>query len=923
MSKREKASSRVLFAILGILVCIVLGSNINTLFAKSNTQTGITESEFWSEPQNLSKSGAANEPRIVVDANDILHVLWREDPVNSFFYTQEENGTWRQPIAVNLPFGNNLSVSAAAPLYNPRLYADANGRIHAFWLGEKNGLYYSSVPADLFTDFVSWGEIQQVATSAVDFSVAVDNENNIHLSYIRDIENSDAYAGVYYRNMNGQDFIWSPAVPLYQSAYYRALSPNDANIDLAVMTLGTPSPQITETVTVTSSESISNVISGVHIFTAADNRPIEQVSTFYSDNGGINWDGPNIIDERRAEDGDLSSGPSKISVMTMGEEVHLIWLAGHETNCEQYHQWSADGGVTWEVPEIVPSEQLNCPEKYELFSNEDGLLLLLSFLNEQAFLQAWNGVEWSKPELQPPLTRFVDPITHRQVKLDCQQTAVIRDNQLVVTGCGSGAVNDVWVLERPLGDNSTWFPPQEELIWQKPEPLFESSEDRLNSPVLLPGSDGLLHSFWLGVSELDENAKIYYSQWNGESWTRPVPLLHLDIPNVDHLQGLIDGNGLIFLMWRNTETNEYFYREVDEQRVLFPADWSALQNFSKGEMVIDFPEIYSDESGHIGIVFAKPLNESRGIYFQELNGAELVPNLIFDAAEAGWEMVNEPHIVRTENQDFHIIMTRSELKPEPESISLHYLSSLDGGETWSEPISIAEGNILWSDIVSLANHVLLIVWQQNDGDQLRQFATQSIDNGLTWDRPNIVLNSEELTSQPNLTVDDFEQAHLLQMFVQDEEIVLQDRSWRDGIWDTIKSYSLANKQEGISLNGIAATSFLENELFATFIVDKELDTVDSVDGFISSHFVTNRQIDFQENETLPQFEVTPTVEPTPTQLPVPTEITEPLSDTEASFQEASPPLTETPSLPVVLILATIPVVILIGGVFLVKRIRKY
>ena len=100
----------------------------------------VTGAEEWGDPLNMSQSGVASEPRVVVDANNVVHVIWREDALDSYFYSREDVGVWREPVAVELPFGTPRYAAGLGDvfLYNPKILADDNGRIYAFWLGGKN-----------------------------------------------------------------------------------------------------------------------------------------------------------------------------------------------------------------------------------------------------------------------------------------------------------------------------------------------------------------------------------------------------------------------------------------------------------------------------------------------------------------------------------------------------------------------------------------------------------------------------------------------------------------------------------------------------------------------------------------------------------------------------------------------------------------
>ncbi len=59
--------------------------------------------EPWSEPVNLSHSGAATSPYLVVDDQGIVHVFW-EDEYAGTTYTRRADGVWQPPSTGEFPF---------------------------------------------------------------------------------------------------------------------------------------------------------------------------------------------------------------------------------------------------------------------------------------------------------------------------------------------------------------------------------------------------------------------------------------------------------------------------------------------------------------------------------------------------------------------------------------------------------------------------------------------------------------------------------------------------------------------------------------------------------------------------------------------------------------------------------------------------
>jgi len=143
--KRNRISRCLTIPIAVIAICGALIARIAEAVAQS-------PADPWAAPVNLSQSGAAAEPRMVVDSTGRFHILWL-DAFDGFAYTTGDGTRWSPPAFVETPFGPRRwfpdleDEDPTPPLYLPRLAADTDGRIHPFWAGEDGILFSSNVPA--------------------------------------------------------------------------------------------------------------------------------------------------------------------------------------------------------------------------------------------------------------------------------------------------------------------------------------------------------------------------------------------------------------------------------------------------------------------------------------------------------------------------------------------------------------------------------------------------------------------------------------------------------------------------------------------------------------------------------------------------------------------------------------------------------
>jgi hypothetical protein len=106
-------------------------------------------SRAWSDPINLSNSGGASNPVMVVDESGVMHVLW-VDQYEGYKYVQSKDGKeWKSPQLVKFPF------DTAGTL--PVLVAGSRGFIYVFGQNIKKDLIFAQAHSATLNDPPSWG----------------------------------------------------------------------------------------------------------------------------------------------------------------------------------------------------------------------------------------------------------------------------------------------------------------------------------------------------------------------------------------------------------------------------------------------------------------------------------------------------------------------------------------------------------------------------------------------------------------------------------------------------------------------------------------------------------------------------------------------------------------------------------------------
>jgi hypothetical protein len=893
MRRQFRVSNVILSAALILTVTIFLFDS----FGKANAQT---PDRNWTVPTNLSNSGAATNPEIVIDSQETIHVIW-SDEFSGNVYTRTEGEEWLQPMTVQLPSEDII----------PRLIADNEGYIHAFWLDELGSLSYSRVSAENFSSSGSWMPIQTLSEGVLTFDMTIDSEGWVHLGYVSSLESEFSPAGLYYQKMNPGNLIWSSPSLLYQSSYFRSQAREQSNVSIATRTDE----------------------SGVQVFIGVDNRLRERVFFLRSQDRGESWSEPEEVD--RPQEGDEMGGPANIQLFANSKYLLRLWQSERtESQCDQNYQWSMDGGLTWENEQQLFEGLILCPQEIQFLEDGDNLILLIKDI--QVYLLAWDGNRWSDPQLQINLTSFIDPEINKLIDLSCQQAIAGADRTLVVIGCGISEAQDIWFMKRQIEDLSEWFP--DNPVWS-PLELVASSDVLASSLSVLSDGSNRIHLLWgKEYNPLEEGrARSFdYTRWEAGRWSSPVPILALTEGKVSSPDLAFNQDGRLFAVWSGGQYGEIYFSYSDAGRAGISSSWSEPKLLPSLQQAGSSPKIRIDEQGRILVIYAVPLNEDRGIYLTISNdGGETWsdPIQVFNGVSAGWAMVDEPELALTDEGQMHVLWTRFSLPSGAGPLALVYSRSDDGGQSWSGPDIVTDKPTPWSELIVSGERTVHRVWEEVSSSGVTIWHERSEDGGLSWTRISPVSVFGEAVTVPDLISDVGGRLHLFQVIKQDNEILLvQHWIWDNLAWTMDENLDV---DPGIfdEINLIKGSISPEGKIaIALSGMKKDSNTGRERNRFYSS----SRMIDVSQSPATPVPLQTPVPAPTqtPTQTPNSIQTTTPDDSTAVPMPTATISLigSEPPSGSSSNLLLRILTGMLIAGVifflavlayFLVYRSRRY
>ena len=792
-----------------LLHLLAFGCLIFTAIFQAAPVHAQSDTGTWATPVNLSQSGSATNPTLLIDSDSVVHAVW-QDKYLGFFHSEKTAEGWTAPAVLPSPWipADALTKPGKTVLDTPVPFfiADHKGMIYAFWIDGFNQLWTTHALASTFGAVGSWSSSSMLADSVLNVAVTIDANNQLHLAYIYQNQTDYKQSGIYYLRTLADEVSWSKETLLVADGYFRSMTKDQANLSITA----------------------GSTDSGTTVFVAWDNRLLKKVSLARSEDGGETWDQPNQVAGPESNAGDAL--PYNIRVGAAGKNAVLVWQVGQpDKSCTQYTEGSSDGGSTWTSPQTMLTTVSGCAQDNQFIGNANNQIFLASTVLNQVYLLYWNGDQWSEPQLQQALYSFVNPDTYSAVNLQCFQFVFANSTQLYAAGCDVSDVGDVWLTSRTIGSTASWFQPKPN--WDLPVVVTNATQP-VTGQILIPDGEGTVHSLWIQPDPDRLGTKsIFYSRWDGENWSTPTSLQNQPDGDVTDLSATLDDHDRLLITWSSGLSGQMYFAWADASKAINVAEWTSPQLLTIQQAGGSNPKILADSYGKVDIVYAVPFNEGRGIYLissSDQGQTWSQPVTVFDAVAANWGHVDLPEIYQQPDGRLGILWSQLTLLGDEQS-ALYSSVSNDGGQTWSPASKIIDSDPLWRQIVAGNGNNVSLAWLEKSDQVYTMRAIQSNDGGMTWGRPEIIFNSAKILNTVELFPDASNELHLF--FVTQENNT--DMTLAHWIWDG-KSWSAADTLpldvSTSQVNGLAAAISAKGHLYIAY----DNQTLNSTDGSITN-----------------------------------------------------------------------------------------
>jgi hypothetical protein len=285
-------------------------------------------------------------------------------------------------------------------------------------------------------------------------------------------------------------------------------------------------------------------------------------------------------------------------------------------------------------------------------------------------------------------------------------------------------------------------------VWTEPVNISQTSGMSW-FPDLAVDSQGNVHVIWCqttGVEEGEYGEQVYYSMWDGQTWSTPNDIVP---PSADIVRNAIttDAFGNLHLLFGGSvyEILSIYYTQAPSGSGWLATSWSAprLVSINSGSYMAD---IAVDSKGVIHAIF-----DDRGDSASDIchGCADIFYRRSSDGGRTWSYPVNlsrsptgssRAQIEIDSSDNIHVVWDEGwdKLSGQGDPIFSTYISSLDGGESWLNLTSFSypEGTNAQLSVSSDGQGRVVVVWRAISRPEI--YYAWSSDNGASWSPPTII-----------------------------------------------------------------------------------------------------------------------------------------------------------------------------------------
>lgn len=217
------------------------------------------------------------------------------------------------------------------------------------------------------------------------------------------------------------------------------------------------------------------------------------------------------------------------------------------------------------------------------------------------------------------------------------------------------------------------------------------------SPVLVADGYGHLHAFWGSPEDAEATDSSYALYYSKLSGGRWSQPIDIIVDNARYIQALFDASGRAHVFWSRGVADHLYHSWALETNLASAHSWSVPRIIGDGTQEFGAS---LDTDGVIHLAYAPQALSV--VYLQSRDGGETwsEPVLIEEGTIA--TAFRYSGIALTENNDIHVVWAEYPLPESWPPQGILYSRSADGGLSWSEPLDLSLGEDVVSEFCNVA-----------------------------------------------------------------------------------------------------------------------------------------------------------------------------------------------------------------------------